>query len=262
MTGQRHHDGTFETGRVFSRAFEAIGANLPLFLGLALVLAGIPAFLMRWWQFGQIAPEGGSEAEYAMYMSFDFWGPFFAVTGVSLAMNSVLQASLTRATAMHLARQKPGFAQCLMIGLMLLLPLAALSFLIGFGISIGLALLIVPGVIVWIRWSVAIPAFVQERIGIFRAFGRSSELTMGNRGEVFGILGMLWIGMWAINACANWTLGPAIKDAPNPLPSALLAGILTALSSMVVGTVQTSVYIELRNVKEGDVPGELETIFS
>lgn len=261
MAEEEFDGGSFEMGRVFSRAFQAIGANIVLFLGLALILTGIPAFLAAWWQFGWMEP-GDSAAMLAAFRSGDFWLPLAAVWGVSLVTSAVLQASLTRATAMHLAGEKPGFARCLAIGLTLILPMIALSLMIGIGVGIGFVLLVVPGVILWLYWSVAIPAFVQERIGIFDAFGRSAALTSGNRGSIFLVMLVMGIGLWVLSLCVNWLLGPVITGASTPLPASLVQAVVGAISSMVSVTVQTSVYVELRNVKDGVRPSELEAIFA
>ncbi len=69
-----------------------------------------------------------------------------------------------------------------------LLPLMAVSVLFGIGVAIGFVLLIIPGLILLVIWSVVAPVTVLERPGVFAAFGRSRELIRGNGRPVFGVI--------------------------------------------------------------------------
>lgn len=66
-----------------------------------------------------------------------------------------------------------------------IVPLIINGFLRGIAIAIGLVLLIVPGLILMTIWAVTSPAIVVEREGAMSAFGRSSQLTAGERMNVF-----------------------------------------------------------------------------
>jgi hypothetical protein len=69
-----------------------------------------------------------------------------------------------------------------------ILPLIAFGILFGIGVAIGLALIVVPGLILITFWSVGAPAIVAERVGPLEAFGRSWRLVRGNAWSVFGTL--------------------------------------------------------------------------
>jgi hypothetical protein len=62
------------------------------------------------------------------------------------------------------------------------------SILAGFGIVLGLLLLIVPGLILLTWWSLITATIVLERKGVFESFGRSRELVRGHGWTVFGVL--------------------------------------------------------------------------
>lgn len=66
-----------------------------------------------------------------------------------------------------------------------IVPLIINGFLRGIAIAIGLILLIVPGLILLTIWAVTSPAIVIEGENGISAFGRSSELTRGERMNVF-----------------------------------------------------------------------------
>lgn len=70
----------------------------------------------------------------------------------------------------------------------ILLPLIALSVLLGIGLTIGFVLLIVPGVYLATVWAVAAPSLVIERHGVLAAFGRSRELVRGHGWQVLGVI--------------------------------------------------------------------------
>jgi hypothetical protein len=57
----------------------------------------------------------------------------------------------------------------------------------GIGIGIGTVLLIVPGVILFLMWGLAIPVAVLEDTGLGESLSRSRELTAGHRSRVFVI---------------------------------------------------------------------------
>ncbi len=60
--------------------------------------------------------------------------------------------------------------------------------LAGFGIAIGLVLLIVPGLFLLTIWSMLIPVIVLEGKAAGEAFSRSREVVRGNGWSVFGLI--------------------------------------------------------------------------
>jgi hypothetical protein len=70
---------------------------------------------------------------------------------------------------------------------------AAASILAGIAITIGLALVIVPGLWLITIWAVIIPVIVIERSGALAAFGRSRHLVRGHGWHVFGTLVLVFI---------------------------------------------------------------------
>lgn len=72
-------------------------------------------------------------------------------------------------------------------------PLVAVSVLFGIGVAIGFALLIVPGLILIVIWSVVAPVTVIERPGVFAAFRRSREIVRGNGWNVVGVMLLVFV---------------------------------------------------------------------
>lgn len=66
-------------------------------------------------------------------------------------------------------------------------PIAAMTVLSSIGIVVGIVALIVPGLILVARWSVAIPVLLNERTTPTRALGRSWSLVRGHSGAALVI---------------------------------------------------------------------------
>src|SRR5690349_6008086 len=82
-------------------------------------------------------------------------------------------------------------------------PLAAVSILFGIGLGIGFILLIIPGLILMVIWSVVAPVTVLERPGVFAAFGRSAELVRGNGWNVFAVIVLVFLAVAVIGIAAG-----------------------------------------------------------
>ncbi|MCW3848207.1 hypothetical protein OF829_13255 [Sphingomonas sp. LB-2] len=249
---------TFEISRVLSRSFDTIGKNPGLFFGLSLVLAGAPSFLMSWWS-AQLGVGRDPNAIFAMFQSSEFWLPMVGIWFVYVLTDAVLQGALTRATVQSLTGETPGFAECLEIGLIRLLPIVVIDLLVTIGTSLGMMLLIVPGVILALCWAVAVPAYVEERIGIAESFNRSLELTRGERGNIFLVMLVVVVILWIIGMI---TSAINMAGGGNPLVAAVAGGLDGTISRMVWVAVIAVIYVDLRAAKEGPRTNELETVFS
>ncbi|WP_155006469.1 hypothetical protein [Sphingomonas hengshuiensis] len=252
-------DGRYEISTVLSRTFDTIGANFLLFAGLSLVLSGLPAFAIDWWQASQIAVDTTDSMAVLRPAVFV---PIVIVWLVSIVSSTVLQAALTRATVQHLSGETPNFARCLKVGLALFLPMIAISFLLAIGVGVGFLLLVVPGIILWLMWSVTVPVYVQEQVGIFEAFGRSRELTSGSRWRIFLTMLVLVFALWLLAIPVGMLTAAARSAGSATMLLSVLGAIVSALSSMVMVSIQACIYVELRDVKEGVAPGDLEAIFA
>jgi hypothetical protein len=58
---------------------------------------------------------------------------------------------------------------------------------IGIAVIFATLLLIVPGILLALTWSLALPVVVLERRGVGASMSRSSALTRGSRGRIFVI---------------------------------------------------------------------------
>jgi hypothetical protein len=84
-----------------------------------------------------------------------------------------------------------------------LLPLMGVSILFAIGVGIGFVLLIIPGLILLVMWSVVAPVTVLERPGVFAAFGRSRELVRGNGWAVFSVIVLVYLAVLIVSLAAG-----------------------------------------------------------
>jgi len=115
-------------------------------------------------------------------------------------------------------------------------PLVAVSILFGLGVGIGFILLIVPGLVLLVIWSVVAPVTVLERPGVFHAFGRSRELVRGNGWNVFGVIVLVFLAVAVVSVAAGIaadSLGSVGRSLVQWAVNAALAPV-TALSASVL----------------------------
>jgi ABC-type multidrug transport system fused ATPase/permease subunit len=115
-------------------------------------------------------------------------------------------------------------------------PLVGASILAGIGIGIGFILLIIPGLILLVMWSVVAPVIVIERPGVFAAFGRSRALVRGNGWAVFAVILIVFLAVAVISSAAGFaseSLGSVGRALVQWAVNAALAPV-TALSASVI----------------------------
>ncbi len=132
-----------------------------------------------------------------------------------------------------------------------ILPLIGAGILAGIGISIGLFLLVVPGLILLTIWAVIAPVIVLERSGVMASFGRSRELVRDNGWRVFGVI----VSVFIIVAVARVVLGAIAVGIDDSLVARIIFDwIGSALTAPISAIVAAVIYFHLKGVKEGGAP--------
>ncbi|MER8388363.1 hypothetical protein NKJ46_05680 [Mesorhizobium sp. M0166] len=248
----------FQIGRVFNNSFAVIGRNAGLCLGLAAVFSGLPTLVFQLWVLTRLAMVTPVPASIEPIFVWSYSSVAIGFGLVSYILSLLLQASLVRATIEDLNGKQPSFGDCIAKAVSFLLPTLAIALLVGLGAGIGFMLLIVPGIMLALRWSVAVPALVQERLGVFGSMARSRDLTKGSRWALFGLFLILIIAVVTIQLA----LGAAIALFGGGMVGAVVDALVTSVTSMVMSIATAVSYVELRQVKEGTSVEELSQIFS
>ena len=125
--------------------------------------------------------------------------------------------------------------------------------LAGIAITIGLILLIAPGLFLITIWAVIVPAIVIERAGVFASFGRSQQLVRGYGWQVFGTLVLLWIILLVVDIILGLIFSPLHSTALRNGISTVVSGTLIA---PYIALVVTLMYYRLAAAHGGAVVTE------
>jgi hypothetical protein len=118
-----------------------------------------------------------------------------------------------------------------------LVTLIVAGVLAGFGVGLGLILLVVPGLVLLTWWALLAPVIVIERAGVFEAFGRSRALVRGNGWPVFGVIVVLVILQIVVAAVLQAVAGAAGGGVAGASIATLIANVLLApLSALAAAT--------------------------
>src|SRR5690348_8346723 len=105
---------------------------------------------------------------------------------IDLILGQVAFVTLIYGTVQALRGRKVAIGECLSQGFKRLGVALGVAILTWIGYFLGFLLLVVPGIILLLVWSVAVPAAVVERTGVSASFGRSRALTRDRRWRIFG----------------------------------------------------------------------------
>lgn len=242
--------------RIFARSFAVLRANALVAFGMTFLLSAIPMAVISY--------------ESVRLRDHDY-GPFGATVGISVAIVTGLlllvaafaaEGGLVRLAAAHEEGRRAGFGECFEAGLSRALPLVLTSFLLGLGVGVAMLALLVPGLILYLSWSVATPVVVLEKQSATDALARSQELTRRARWKILGLQLILWVPAWLL----QWGgMAPLLRAAAGSFLLSLGGFALQVICATVTTTlftvVRTELYFELRTWKEGPPADRLTDIF-
>jgi uncharacterized membrane protein len=258
---------TLSIGGLLSRATSVITNNPVVTIGGAFLLSALPTELLNMALRGALAIGPAS------------FSPVFVLANVALGLvlvfsSLLVQATIIRSAAAQARGERASFGECLATGLGKVLPLFLLTILVSLGLFAGFILLIVPGIILLLMWCVASPALVVENLGPVEALGRSRELTKGYRWKVFGIFLLMLILVWIVSALLGVILvlsvglgglesmASSIEGGNIPIGYTLASLLLNTLYGAFVAALPVSLYLTLREIKEGPQSEQLASVFA
>lgn len=246
----------FRIGRVIDLALGCIRRNLPMFAALTLVLSGLPT-AATYLAFGGVP---GTTAGFELS-----WGLGVAWL-LSLLGGALLQAAMIRMTVVDLNGGRPSFGDALGTAVQLVLPVIALTFIVIVAAAIGAMLLVVPGIMIYMMWSLAIPVLVEERAGIGGSLSRSRSLTKGARWKLFGLIAIAVFGVLLLQMLASFVVGIIGGAAAGGTGAVIAIMGLNFIASLLFGmffaTTMAVAYVELRRTKEGVSVDQLAEVFA
>ncbi len=254
----------FTVGGMLRQTFQVVFANIVPFGVIALALTILEGllywFLLDMPAFGIDGLGGRSQAE----MMEDFG----AGVGLTIAGNTILStiiyalltALLIYGTVMYLRGQPAPLSAYISNGAQVIFPVFIVSLIVSLSMTLGMILLIVPGVIIYLMWWVAVPAVVVERAGIGDSLKRSAALTKGNRWRILGVFLVLVIIGIALTYPLQF-FGLAIKDIVGLIPLLVLSLVVVTFSKVIYAVAVGVGYYQLRVAKEGADINQIAAVF-
>jgi hypothetical protein len=237
-------------GTIVSRTAEVMGANLVKVLGVT-ALVHLPNLLFMMYLLHApiiVEPERVKlvVSEIASLRML-----------LSLVLAGIAAAPVTYIVVQHLRGVPTSLGEAIGQGLRRLVPSAITSVLVTLLGTLATFVLIVPGIIVFSMLYVAVPVVVIERVGIFGSLSRSSTLTRGYKGSIFGFFILLVAAMMLVGFVLRLVhLNGETTDVG--VIGSWIVGVVFGAASAVATAVT---YHDLRVSKDGVQTDELARVF-
>ena len=238
-----------DIGKVLTDGLGVVARNFGPFFLLCLLLQGVPSALVA---YGQLMARASGIFS------------IFAIVGAlaSLVTVPMLEGALISGSMSDLEGRPASMNDWLAAGRAHWPRLLGLGLLTALGVCLGLILLIVPGVLLALRWSAAGPAVVLEGRSIQEAMGRSAALTRDRRWAIF-LLGLIFLGAMIVLQIALSIVGFPFRGlGPGSAFSTVVSPLVNTCVSLVAYPIATTLFRELRSDKEGGAPEALGQVFA
>jgi hypothetical protein len=227
---------------IVKRSLGVLSGNIAFFGVAAVLLVGLPSYLLKGDMLDRDVLERGFDAGWSL-------------TGLILmAAQIMLSAVVMYATAQHLRGAPVQFEPALRRGLQVMLSVWLTALLLWAIFSLGKMLVFIPYLIARMILFVTIPVAVLEEASPVKALLRSADLTSGHRWGLLGYTIMLWV----LGLLAGWIMHillgvVGLEDIASMVTSALIA----AFDAVAV----TVIYYDLRQAKDGTRAQDVAYIF-
>jgi hypothetical protein len=245
-----------EAGFVWADALAMLKRDWPICCALTAVLGIAPQFLVQQFVLPRIH----------LPSSYGWLGGFCVGWATAAALETpfacVLIGMLLTRFASGPRRTPLPWGECVTHGCRRALPLYPVRLATDLLTTLGFVLLVVPGVLLTLIWSVIDPVVVTEGASPLRCFGRSYDLTRGYWGKLL-IFWLLYVVVAVVvGAAVGLVFGVAhtlshLSIFGAPVRTMLLEGLLTPFGSAGAA----SLFRELKILKEGADTGNLATVF-
>ena len=250
----RFSQSNFRVGHVFSRAWSVFSSNFLSFI-LVTGIASLPALLMP-----HPTPRTVPLDPFANIGTTIFFGLLMIVLGT-------LSQAIVLYGAFQVMRGRPvDLGESARIGLRRFLPIVGLALLVPIFCFLASLLFIIPGIILYVMWFVAMPVCVVEQLGPFGSLGRSRQLTKGHRWKIVGlqlviiipalIIGGL-VGAIIVGTGGFLAMASALSSTLGQVVNLVWSAIWTAFYAIVI----VVTYHDLRVAKEGVDTEQIAAVF-
>lgn len=228
-----------DIGEVLSDTFAVIGRSFVVLANVAMMLIAIPAVI-------RIAGAALTPIS-PIFAILTLAGLIATMVGMLLAYGVIFQIAMQ-----DLHGQAGSTDGLFKAALSRFWPMLGLAILFGIGVFLGCLLLIVPGVILAMAWSVAMPAMVLENRGVFESFKRSAALTRGKRWSIFLLSFLVGLVVLIIELVLFAIFGGfhGLVSGQASMTSTVLSSLLSVITIPFGAVLSTSLFDQLRG-REG-----------
>jgi hypothetical protein len=234
----------FRVGRVLGRTSSVFSRNFLNFF-VVTASASLPMYLLML---------GAADAAVDPLRALRWVG--FGIF-VGLVLGSLSQAIVLYGAFRDMCGKPVELDESIRVGLRRFYPLLGLAVTVTLIGLIGLVALVVPGLIAFTRWFVAMPACVVEECGVFASMRRSAELTQGQRWKIFGLMLLLIVADIIVDKVIDLTLTSVAGGIPALAGHVIWAGIWGAFYAIFA----VVTYHDLRVAREGVDTEEIAAVF-
>jgi hypothetical protein len=242
-TTPRFAQGEFRIGSVISRSWSVLSRNFLIFF-VVMAVAYLPTLLLT---------KAITDVEKG---TGDVVATFFGVF-LMLILSVVSQAVIVYAAFQDMRGQPVRLGESIGIALERFVPIIILAIVSAILMGLGMAALIVPGVILFTMWFVATPVCVVEKLGPLASLKRSAQLTKGHRWKILGL--MLLMVLISIVVAGLTTVFIAVTA--GPLVTAIAELLWNAVWYAFYAISVVVAYHDLRVVKEGIGIDQIAAVF-
>ena len=239
-------------GPVLARGFAALRAGFSPYFLAGLIFAGLPIYLPTDIRFLRAidTPSGG-------------WWTFTVLVFIPYFGASLLQVFITRSAILVTSGRDPSYGASAFLALRLFPAMLGLFLISAVVVGLGLIFFIIPGLMAYCAFFVAVPAMVEERSGLFESIQRSFDLTRGARWNVFALAVLATILAVILSGIASALVAAAAAaNLSLPVnPAGVAQGVAGTIGALFSAAMTAALYIELRTVKEGATEDALAAVF-
>ena len=250
----------FDIGRVFSGGFEIVGRRPLTMIVLTAIFAYLPGVATLWLTTHALPPPKPGVGLAAVGPALGRLGGVEVIAVVVGGLGWILHGAVAAAALSDYGERPLGVGEALARAAPRMPLVYVLGLLASIAIAVGTVLLIVPGILLALAWSVGGIVATVENTG-FKSFGRSAELTRGNRISIFIIFIVYAIAGMIVSFAVRAVSGAALTPLAPPLWLTFVQPLASAVVQAFSVATMVAAYVELRGVKEGLAAPSLASLF-
>jgi len=265
---------SFDVGRVVSKTFLALRSNPVPFLLLTLIGAGIPMMLFSFWPVLLGVGDGINIYDPTWTEDIEWDGIIGAAIGVYVVwmmLAVILYGALIEMSVNALNERPVHLGGSIRTGLRFFFPMLIIMIICVIATIIGFMLLIVPGIIIALGWSLAWHVKVIEGETVSGSLSRAWSLSKGYKRWIllmmiiFGVLGAIIGLVFQIPVLFFGNAQTAVIEGGSTgfwIANAVASGLSQMVAAALSYVGLTATYLEIRRVKEGVDSDKIADIFN